>query len=52
MTATNAAHAAQHADGSAAQRPLTVHSCSRLGRRANPPRSTLTDWLLAGRRRR
>ncbi|MCV7173335.1 MULTISPECIES: hypothetical protein [Mycolicibacterium] len=31
--------------------PLYVHSCSRLGRRANPPRLTIADWLLSGRRR-
>ncbi|MEV3906037.1 hypothetical protein AB0K11_27280 [Mycobacterium sp. NPDC050551] len=31
--------------------PLHVHSCSRLGRRANPPRLTIADWLLSSRRR-
>jgi hypothetical protein len=35
----------------AAQRPLMVHSCSRLGRTANPPGFSLTGWLLPGRRR-
>lgn len=35
----------------AAQRPLMVYSCSRLGRTANPPGFSLTDWLLPGRRR-
>ena len=35
----------------AAQLPLAVYSCSRLGRVANPPSFSLTDWLLAGRRR-
>jgi len=39
-----------HGEGVAVQNLLTVRSCSRLGRRANPPRFTLTDWLLAGRR--
>jgi hypothetical protein len=39
-----------HGEGVAAQHLVGVRSCSRLGRRANPPRSTLTDWLLAGRR--
>jgi hypothetical protein len=29
---------------------VAVHSCSRLGRRANPPFS-LADWLLPRRRR-
>lgn len=35
----------------AAQPPLMVYSCSRLGRTANPPGFSLTDWLLPGRRR-
>lgn len=35
----------------AAQGPLTVVSCSRLGRRANPPRLSLADWLIPSRRR-
>lgn len=34
----------------AAQSPIAVYSCNRLGRRANPPRSRLADWLLLGRR--
>jgi hypothetical protein len=35
----------------AAQDLLMVHSCSRLGRTANPPHRSFTDWLLPGRRR-
>jgi hypothetical protein len=35
----------------AAHGPHTVMTCSRLGRRANPPRLSLTDWLLSSRRR-
>ncbi|MFS0899221.1 hypothetical protein [Mycolicibacterium litorale] len=31
--------------------PLSVVSCSRLGRQANPPRLSLADWLLPSRRR-
>lgn len=42
---------ASPADEVAAQPLLAVHNCTRLGRTANPPRLTLTDWLLAGRRR-
>ena len=37
--------------GVAAQRPVTVHSCNRLGRVANPPGFSLTDWFWSGRRR-
>ena len=33
------------ARGVTAQRPLAVHSCSRLGRVANPPGFSLTDWF-------
>ena len=34
------------------RRPVLVHSCSRLGRRANPPgyRLSFTDWFRPGRR--
>lgn len=35
----------------AAHQPIMVHSCRRLGRVANPPSFSLTDWLLPGRRR-
>lgn len=38
-------------DNVAAQRPVMVYSCSRLGRTANPPGFSLPDWLLPGRRR-
>lgn len=44
------AHPSPRADV-AAQRPLMVHSCSRLGRTANPPGFSLPGWLLPGRRR-
>lgn len=39
------------AGGVAAQRPVTVYSCNRLGRVANPPGFSLTDWLRSSRRR-
>ncbi|CAA0130802.1 Uncharacterised protein [Mycolicibacterium vanbaalenii] len=35
--------------GVAAQRPLAVYSCSRLGRVANPPGFSLATWLRSGR---
>jgi hypothetical protein len=35
---------------------VAVHSCTRLGRRANPPRFSMADWFMAdwfmARRRR
>lgn len=31
--------------------PIAVHSCSRLGRVANPPSFSFTDWFRAARRR-
>jgi hypothetical protein len=34
-----------------AQRPLIVYSCSRLGRVANPPSFSITDWFRSARRR-
>ena len=34
-----------------AQRPLTVCSCSRLGRVANPPSFSIADWFRYARRR-
>ncbi|MFV8050629.1 hypothetical protein [Mycobacterium sp. 48b] len=34
----------------AANQPVMVYSCSRLGRVANPPSFSLTDWLLFRRR--
>jgi len=37
--------------GVAAQPVVTAYSCNRLGRVANPPGFSLTDWLLPGRRR-
>jgi hypothetical protein len=34
-----------------AQRPLTVYSCNRLGRVANPPSFSFADWFRSARRR-
>jgi hypothetical protein len=34
-----------------AQLPITVYSCSRLGRVANPPSFSFADWFRSGRRR-
>ncbi len=34
----------------AANQPVMVYSCSRLGRIANPPSFSLADWLLFRRR--
>jgi hypothetical protein len=39
------------ADSFTTQRPVAVHSCSRLGRVANPPGFSFTDWFRSGRRR-
>jgi hypothetical protein len=49
-------HAAASSDPAAdhmvaAQDLVMVHSCNRLGRTANSPHLSFTDWLLAGRRR-
>lgn len=35
----------------AAQRPLAVHSCSRIGRVANPPGFSLSEWFRSTRKR-
>jgi hypothetical protein len=35
-----------------AQAPIAVYSCNRLGRVANPPGFSLSDWFRSGRRRR
>ncbi|ABK70311.1 hypothetical protein [Mycolicibacterium smegmatis] len=35
----------------AADQPIMVYSCSRLGRVANPPSFSLAGWLRTGRRR-
>jgi hypothetical protein len=41
-----------HADDEvAAQSPIAVYNCSRLGRVANPPSFSFTDWLRSARRR-
>ncbi|MBO0678095.1 hypothetical protein JRC04_11520 [Mycolicibacterium sp. S2-37] len=39
-----------HGGEVAAQHLLTVRSCSRIGRRANPPGFSLAGWLRSGRR--
>jgi hypothetical protein len=39
------------ADDVTAQRPIAVYSCSRLGRVANPPSFSITDWFRSARRR-
>lgn len=53
MVSTAEAHTIEPSTGTtvAAQLPLAVYSCGRLGRVANPPSFSLTDWLLPGRRR-
>ncbi len=33
-----------------AQRPIAVHTCSRLGRVANPPGISFSAWCRVGRR--
>lgn len=38
------------AAGVAAQLALTEYSCNRLGRVANPPGFSITDWFRPGRR--
>lgn len=35
----------------AAARPVLVHSCSRIGRVANPPGFSLANWFRSARRR-
>ena len=34
-----------------AQHPIAVYSCNRLGRVANPPSFSITDWFRSARRR-
>jgi hypothetical protein len=36
---------------SASQRVVAVHSCSRLGRKANPPSRSFANWFWSRRRR-
>jgi hypothetical protein len=38
-------------DETTSQCVVTVHSCSRLGRTANPPSRWSTDWFRPRRRR-
>lgn len=35
----------------AAQHPVLVHSCSRIGRVANPPGFSFSNWFRSARRR-
>jgi hypothetical protein len=35
----------------AVQRPMAVQSCSRIGRVANPPGFSFSEWLRPGRKR-
>jgi hypothetical protein len=53
MSASVASVAAgAHADDEVtAQSPIAVHNCSRLGRVANPPSFSFTDWFRSARRR-
>jgi hypothetical protein len=47
-----AVSSSSHADGDiAAQYNVVVYNCSRLGRTANPPGFSFTDWFRFGRRR-
>ncbi|QFS92762.1 hypothetical protein FIV07_18540 [Mycobacterium sp. THAF192] len=39
------------ADRVTGQYPVAIHTCSRLGRVANPPGFTFPTWLRGGRRR-
>jgi hypothetical protein len=44
--------AGAHANGEViAQSPIAVYNCSRLGRVANPPSFSFTDWFRFARRR-
>ena len=38
------------AEDTVAPRPVLVYSCNRLGRVANPPRFSLSDWFRSARR--
>ncbi|MBB2991785.1 hypothetical protein FHR72_003275 [Mycolicibacterium iranicum] len=40
------------AGGVATQQPVVVYNCSRIGRVANPPGFSFTDWFRPSRRRR
>jgi hypothetical protein len=53
MSASFASGAAVvHADDAVtAQAPIAVYNCSRLGRVANPPSFSFTDWFRFARRR-
>jgi hypothetical protein len=42
---------AQAGDEVTGQIPIAVHSCSRIGRVANPPGFSFADWFRSARRR-
>jgi len=44
------ASGAASAEGVTPQIPVSVYTCSRIGRVANPPGFSLSDWLRARRR--
>ena len=50
-TLATAVVGAGSADDVTAQRPIAVYSCNRLGRVANPPSFSITDWFRSARRR-
>ena len=35
----------------AVQQPVAVHTCSRIGRVANPPGFSFSDWFRSSRKR-
>jgi hypothetical protein len=39
------------ARGVGAQQPVALHNCSRIGRVANPPGFSFSDWFRSSRRR-
>lgn len=40
-----------HDAGEVIAQPVAVYNCSRIGRVANPPSFSLTDWFRSARRR-
>ena len=48
---TAGASGASSADDVTAQRPVMVYNCNRLGRVANPPSFSFSDWLRSARHR-
>lgn len=48
----SAVSSSSHADDEVAgERTVVVYNCTRLGRTANPPRFSFSDWFRFGRRR-